>query len=112
RDLPPALPAMEIAQAVGPHDPDEIDARIALLDQRQRIGRVADVMARLEGGDDDAGIVGEFLRKPDALGERAQLVCVLEWVARRHHPPELVEPETPQRDLDDQRMAAMRRVER
>ena len=28
-DLPPALPAVEVAEIVGAHDPDEIDARIA-----------------------------------------------------------------------------------
>ena len=40
-DLAPALPAMEVAQAVGAHDPDEIDAGIFRAHQRQRVGGVA-----------------------------------------------------------------------
>ena len=48
----------------------------------------------------------------DALGKRRQLARVLQRIAGRDDPPELVERQPAQRDLGDQRMAGMRRVER
>ena len=52
------------------------------------------------------------LGKPDALGQRRQLARVLQRVAGRDDPPQLIERQPAQRDLGDQRMAGMRRVER
>ena len=50
--------------------------------------------------------------KPDALGQRRELARVLQRIAGRDDPPQLVERQPAQRDLGDQRMAGMRRVER
>ena len=82
---------VEVAQIVGAHDPGEVDARIARLDQGQRVGRVAQMAAGLEGGHLDARIAGDVLGMPDALGERHQLTRVLQGIAGRDDPPELIQ---------------------
>ena len=47
----------------------------------------------------------------EPLGQRRQFAAALQRIARRDHPPELVERQPAQRDLGDQRMAGMRRIE-
>ncbi|EGE58309.1 hypothetical protein RHECNPAF_33400114 [Rhizobium etli CNPAF512] len=111
-DVLPLLPFVKGLQAVGAHDPDEIDMRIAGLDARQRTGGVADAERLFEGGDLDARIGSHTLAFGNAFGQRCELVAVLQRIARGYHPPELVEAEALDGDLCDKRVALMRRIER
>ena len=63
-----------------------------LLQQRSACRRVAHMVARLEGGDRDARVIGDVLRQSSiALGKRRELGLVFQRIARRHQPPEPVE---------------------
>jgi hypothetical protein len=44
--------------------------------------------------------------------KRQQLAAILQRIARRHHPPELIQTKLLDGDLGDQRVPLMRRIER
>ena len=48
RDLPPALPAVEIAEVVGAHDPDEATVGQGADEVADGLERVAEAVRRLE----------------------------------------------------------------
>ena len=93
RDVAPVLPAMKVRQIVRPHDPDESHARAAPGQPGDGVIGVAGANLRLEAGDDDAGMVGEFMGCSHARGERRQAVVLLEGIAGGDEPPDLVEPQ-------------------
>ena len=66
----------------------------------------------LEAGDVDARMVRERARGGDALSERREPARVLERIARRHQPPDAVEPEPLHGDQAGGAMGVVRRIER
>lgn len=111
-DGPPFLPLMKRSQAVGAHDPDEVNPRIAGSYMRQCIGGVRIAESLLESRDLYARVVDQLLAHGDAIAERREFSAAFQRVAGRHHPPELVEIQSAQGDLRDQKMPIMRRIER
>ena len=71
-DIPPATPAVEACQVVRAHDPDEIDTRIAPLEESQRIDGVAGTHRSLETRDVDAGMGAQRSRISDSLRQGGQ----------------------------------------
>src|SRR5438876_8676474 len=67
RDGAPVLPAMEAAQIVGAHDPDEAYAGAAGDEVGERIVGVAGTDLGFEAADIDARMAGEPARRGDAL---------------------------------------------
>jgi hypothetical protein len=47
----------------------------------------------------------------DSVIKAGKLIVVLERIARRDHPPQLIKLQASERDFGDQHMALMRRVE-
>ena len=91
-DVAPMLPAMEARQIVRAHDPDEAHAGATAREPGDGVVGVARADLRLEACDHDARMVGERAGGLHAQGERRQAVIRFEGIARRHEPPDLVEP--------------------
>ena len=111
-DIAPTLPAVEAAQIVGPHDPDEMDLGAAANQVGDGFVAVARADFGLEIGDVDARVMGERLRGLDALLERRETACVLERIARRHQPPHAVETDALHGEQAGAAVRRMRRIER
>src|SRR5438552_16526344 len=77
-DGAPVLPAMEAAQIVGAHDPDEAHTGAAGDEVGERVVAVARADLGFEAADIDARMVRECPRGGDARAERAQAARVLE----------------------------------
>lgn len=111
-DLLPAPPAMELQEIIRPHDPDELHARAAPVQEAQRIGGVARANLRLEPHDDDARIARDLARRRNARGERGQSVRIFQRIAGRDEPPQPIEPQPRERNAGNKRVAFVRRIER
>src|SRR5438445_511164 len=68
-DLGPAAPAVEAGEAVGAHNPDEVDARVAGLERADRIDRVLGADPRLGGGDHHSALIREPAGGAQPVGE-------------------------------------------
>ncbi len=114
KNLCPALPARQLHQIVGAHQPDKPATRKAPDQPFKRVGgiiRAAEPVFDI--GDADALVSGRDLpRLPQALGEWRHARDRFQRVLRRHHPPHFVEIEMLQCGEAEMQVAAMRRVER
>jgi hypothetical protein len=111
-DGAPALPLMELRQIVRPHQPQEPDMGIALLQPRDCVDGVNGAQPLFDCADPDRRAPRHRARRCQAGIERRHARPGFEWVLRAHQPPDLVEPEPPQRFEGEMAMAAMGRVER
>ena len=59
-----------------------------------------------------AAVAGERLRGGEPLAEIAGIARILQWILRRHHPPDLVEREAPQGLAGKRQVPVMDGVER
>src|SRR5665213_4345581 len=105
-DAPPVLPAMELREIVGAHDPDQAQAGGAAAQISNRVECVSDANDSFETTDVDARIVGHPARRLGALAEIVQAAMILERVARRHQPPYPVEFQAFDRKQAEARWAA------
>src|SRR6187401_496232 len=112
RDCPPLLPAMEAAQIVRAHDPDEVHPGAPRDQLAHRVVRISRAHLGLDAGHDDAWVVGQFLRRRDALGKRRKPARVLQGIARGDEPPHAIEAEPLHRQQARRAMRGMRRIER
>ena len=112
KDLLPGVPAVDLGEVVGAHQPDEAMAGKAPGQPPERGGGVAGPEPRLEIGDLEAGMTGDGLRPGQPLPERRHAVNRLKRVLRADQPPDLVEPEARQGLQADLAMALVGRVER
>src|SRR5262245_56396357 len=111
-DLAPALPAIKGGEVVGAHDPDEAHQRAARLEKCQRGSGVGWLEVLLKICDYDVRIFCQCAAQENAFVQRHRSGPALQRVARRYHPPDLVESEPLQRRLADHAMGEVRRVER
>src|SRR5262245_4581814 len=111
-DATPSLPAVEAAQIVGAHDPDEAHARAVAAQIGDGLIGISRADLRFQAADVDARMVHERLRGGDALRERAKPAGVFERIARSHQPPDAVEVEPLHGDQACAEMRLVRRIER
>src|SRR5882757_2031165 len=93
KDLLPGVPAVDLGEVVGAHQPDEAMAGKAPGQPPQRGGGVAGPEPRLEIGDLEAGVAGDGPGPGQPVAERRHPGHRLERVLRADQPPDLVEPE-------------------
>src|SRR5579859_401738 len=111
-DAGPAVPARNLGQIVGPHDPHQLRRRETPLHHRQRIGGIAGAPAGLHAGDLDPGMARHCAGAFNPLGLAGHAVGRLQGILRTDQPPQLVELEALQRFQRDMQMPFMGRVER
>src|SRR5262245_12641644 len=110
-DTAPFLPAMKAAQIVGTHDPNKVHARTATHKIADRIVRIAHADLGLETADVDGRMIRQGAGGRHSAGKRAQAPGVLEWIARRHQPPDAMQAKPSHRDQAGSAMGLMRRIE-
>ena len=103
---------VEPGEAIGAHQPDEVDAPMPGTQKRQRACREGARQLGLEGRHLDTGVLLDGFAARKAFTERRQRPRRFQRVARRHHPPDGIEAETLQRNLADQPVRRVRWVER
>lgn len=111
RDPPPLPPAMELMQIILTHQPDETPAWIAADEGAEGVDRVARAKLPLDGGDANGKPSCHFPGRGDARFERCHLRRLLERIAGRNEPPDLIKAKRADRMNADPAMPAMRRVE-
>src|ERR1700691_4187385 len=92
-DVAPALPAMEAAQNVGAHDPNEMHAGAAPDQISDGLVGVTGAELGFEVSDVDARMVRQSARGSKARGERGKAARVLERIAGCDQPPHAIETE-------------------
>jgi hypothetical protein len=102
----------DLREIVGAHQPDEMCARIARLQRRERVGGEMRTKPGFKIKDPNARIAGDAHRTRDALCKRRHAGDGLQRILRRDQPPDLVEAEALQGFEADMAMAVMSRVER
>ena len=104
-EFEPATPARQLLQDVRPHQPDEPHARELPQQPAQCVDRVARAEHRLDRACDDAAAVRDAARGCQAPVERRHAAPRLQRIAGRHEQPDLIEPQSPAREVDDVAMA-------
>jgi len=107
----PVPPKVKLAQVVRAHDPDEMRARRPAFEPNDGFVGVARPDLGLESGDGDARIARQAPRRFDPRAHLGEARRQLQRVARRRQPPQAVEAQPPQRQLGNQPMPFVRRVE-
>ena len=109
----PAMPAMNLQQVVGPHQPHETRPGLGPRQGRQGISSIAGPTDLFKIADPDPGLCRchVFCRRHPAC-EFRHAVGRFQRILRRHQPPHLVEPKAPQRHPADIQVPLMRRVKR
>ena len=111
RDIPPALPAMEIGKAVRAHDPDEASIGKRASQKAHGLPGVSEPLLRLESGHANARIVDHRPRGAHPVGEGRQFRMVLERIAWGHQYPDGIEFQAAHGFFHDQHVARMDGVE-
>jgi len=112
RDLPPALPTVEIAQIVGAHDPDEADTGAARFQCGDRVEGEARAEPCLDIGDPDRRMSRKRAGSGHPLRDWCETRMGFQGVARRHHPPDRIEAKTLQRGESHQPVCLVWWIER
>src|SRR5262249_14871135 len=111
-DPAPFLPAVEAAQVVGAHDPDESHPGAAAAQIGDGLVAIACADLRLEADDVDPGMPRKRAGGQNALLERRQPARVLERIAGGYQPPDPIEIEALHRQQTGGEMRVVRRIER
>ena len=111
-DVGPVLPAGELDEVVGAHEPDELGAGKAAAEGAERIVGVARVEARLDACGDNPATVRDAAGAFEAVGEGGHAVGGFERVAGGDEEPNLVEPQALEGEAGNVAVALMGRVER
>lgn len=111
-DGAPAAPAVKLGKIVSPHHPDESHAPGALRKKAKRFCGVGCTKLRLKRSHLDARAWHKAACQREPICERRQSTMRFQWVAWRHHPPELVEPQAFQHGTRDEHMCRVRWIER
>src|SRR5580700_7959056 len=90
-DVAPALPAMEAAQIVGTHDPDEMHTSAPPDQIADRLVGVAGAELGFEAGDINAGMMRQGSGGGQARGERRKAPRIFERIAGSDQPPDAIE---------------------
>ena len=90
-NLQPIVPAVQIGEAVGAHDPHEIGALQHRRHAVERLGRSARTDLPFKVGHDKAGMPRDLSREGEARLVFACLTRSLQRILRRHEPPHPVE---------------------
>ena len=91
RDPLPVLPAMELREIVGAHDPYEAQAGSAAAQIIDRVDSVTCSDDGFETGDVDARIGGHVASRCARSSSSCRSAIVLQRIAGRHQPPDAVE---------------------
>ena len=92
-NIPPPPPTCEICHIVRAHDPDELAFGIAADKPLQRIDGVARAQILLDSGRAYCASPRLILRRCQPRGQRRHIGFGLKRIARRHQPPEFVQPQ-------------------
>src|SRR5262249_14802288 len=112
KDLLPGVPAVDLDEVVGAHQPDEAMAGKAPCQLPERGGGMAGAEPRLDVGDLEAGMAGDGPGAFQPVLERRHPGRRLQRVLRADQPPDLVEPEAGERRQADLAMPLGGRGER
>lgn len=110
-DIGPVLPARQLGQVVGAHEPHEPDVGEQAAQRAERVEGVARAEFGLEGGGDDASAIGDTAGAGEAVGKAFHARPRFQRVAGRDQKPDLVEFEPAARERGDMEVAGMGRVE-
>ena len=110
-DLPPAAPAVELGQIVGPHHPHEAHPSIPAAQKADHVDAVGRPQPGLERGDDHASARGKALRGLGPCTKIPKFIMLFQWVARRHKPPHAIQPKPLEGCLRHRCMALVRGIE-
>src|SRR5258708_26648016 len=111
RNAAPLLPAVEGAQIVGSHDPDETDARAVRYQISDDVVRITYADLGFDAGHLHAWMPGELACRRHTLIERSKPRCVLERIAGPDQPPHLVERQSFHGEQASSEMGLVRRIE-
>ena len=103
---------MDLRQVVCPHQPDEAGLGRADLQACDGVDRETGAKVSFQSGDNDAGMVGELVRAPQALLERRHVIKRFERVLGCDEPPDLVKEQPLQCQTADKQVALMGWIER
>jgi len=112
REITPAPPARQLLQYVSPHQPDEFHIRKPLLQSLQGINAVSGAQRRLDASRHDTPPVGNNACRSQTIPERRHSFPRLQHIARRNKQPDLIQPQSPPRQLRHMEMPRMRWIER
>ncbi len=87
-------------------------ARKAAAQEAQRLRGIGSTDPRFESRDRDARMAGEFAAEADALAKRSKPAVLLQRVAGRHHPPDLLQLQPLERVEADEPVRGVWRIER
>ena len=108
----PAPPTRQLHQIIGPHQPHEPRPREPDTQRPHGIHRENRAQRALDIGRHDPPSIRQRPRRRQPLAQRGHPTYRLQWIARRHQQPNLVQPQMPPRQLRHMQMPRMRRIER
>lgn len=111
RDIAPPPPVVKLRQIVGAHDPRETFGGPTATNPRQSINGIARAQFALDGRNADRRAPRLRPGRGHAGGKRGHARTRLQWIARRHQPPHLIQPQRGERHEADAAMAPMGGVE-
>lgn len=106
------LPAVDLTEIVGAHQPYEARARIVAAQHGERVGGKPCAQPKFEIADEDARMIGDRARTGETFREGGHAARRLERVLRAHEPPDLIEIEKLERHEADMTVPGMRGIER
>lgn len=112
REPPPVAPAVEFTDNVRSHHPDEAPLGVASDERADSVDSKACAHSPLDISGADAAPPRHMASAGKAGLKRCHPLDRLEWIARRHQPPHLVERQRVDRGQAQPPVPAMRRIER
>src|SRR5579862_4791753 len=102
---------MKRREVVGAHDPDEMDAGAALLQKKDGLIGITRADGRFDSRDTDPRMMREASRRGEAIGQRCEIVRILERIGGTDEPPDAIKPKPAQGEQTCGPMAFMCGVE-
>ena len=104
---------VKLREIILPHQPYKADFRVSVVERSERINSVARAESLLDNRRPNARSAGLMLRRGIARREWRHVArTLLQWIARRDKPPDLIQPQRLHREQANSAVAAMGRVKR
>lgn len=110
-DALPVMPARELREVVGAHQPDELRAGKPPPELGQRVGRSSCAKIGFECRCHDPASVGEQPGRSQSVGKRGHARLALERISWRDKEPDLVQSQPSQCRPRDMQVSLMRGIE-
>ena len=111
-ELPPMMPARQLFEDVGTHDPDEVGPREQPAKTADRVAAVACAQSGLETGGENMAPVGQIARRGQPGAEGRHSGNRLQDIPWRDDHPNLMQPQPPPGPAGDVQMPRMGGIER